>query len=92
MKEISKIYTAITIVQISFTLAALSIASLGVVIKHPFLVYFWYMTLGGILAILTTSLVMAVALVITRIFQQHPSSGGSAGKNGWFSRPKSAQA
>ena len=66
MKHISKLYTTITLIQISVTFTALSVSSLGVVIEHASLIYFWYLALGGITMILATSFVIGIALAFTR--------------------------
>jgi len=88
MKEIRKTYTTVSAIQVSITFFSLFVSSLGVVIKHPFLAYFWYLALGGMATILATSFVIGILVVINRIFHQDPSPGGSRGSHGWFPRPK----
>jgi hypothetical protein len=92
MKDIRNIHTAITCAQISVTLVSLSVSSLGVVIQHPILVFFWYMALSAIASILATSFVIGVALLLNRIIHPRSSRGGPRGRHSWPSRPRSAQA
>lgn len=66
MNSVSKLYTTLTYIQVYITFASLSVSSLGVVIKHTSLVYFWYLALCGIVMIMTTSFVMAIMLLLDR--------------------------
>lgn len=88
MKEIQKTYTTVSAIQVSITFFSLFLSSLGAVIKHPFMAFFWYLALGGIATILATSFVIGILVVITRIFHHDPSRDGSRGSHGWLPRPK----
>jgi CBS domain containing-hemolysin-like protein len=92
MKNIGKIHKTITLTQILITLISLSVSSLGIVIQHPILVYFWNLSLVSIASILATSFMIGVALLIIRIVNPRSSRGGPRGRDGWISRPKSIQA
>lgn len=73
MKEFVKLYTVITIIQLTIIILSLGISTLGIVIKHPFIIYFWYMSLCSIAMIMVTSFLIGVALMYTRIFVSQPS-------------------
>jgi hypothetical protein len=69
MKGFVKYHTAVTTVQLGLLTLSLCVASLGVVFEHPYLIYFWYLSLLCIAMILATSLLIAVALFLIRIFK-----------------------
>ena len=91
MKGIQKIYTTVTFTQLSVTFFALSISSLGMVIEHPLMTYFWYLALSGIATIPVTYLAMGFALAISRSIHRLSSCHGSKLGQDWLSRPKGLQ-
>jgi hypothetical protein len=68
MKGFIKLYTVITIIQLTIVILSLCVSTLGIVIKHPFIIYFWYLSLCGIAMMMATSFLIGVALIYTRIF------------------------
>jgi hypothetical protein len=68
MKGFVKLYTVITIIQLTIILLSLCVSTLGIVIKHHIIVYFWYLSLCGIAMMIVTSFFIGVALLYTRIF------------------------
>ena len=92
MKKINRIYTTILVIQASITLCSLAVASLGGVINHPYLAYFWYLGLIGIALTITTSLVVGTILALSQLLLRHSSRNGQKENQAWISRPKSARA
>jgi predicted anti-sigma-YlaC factor YlaD len=84
MKGLVKYHTTVTTVQFGLITLSLCISSLGAVIKHPSLVYFWYLGLFFIGMMLATSLLVAVILMLTRIFKPQ-----YARSQKWFTGPNS---
>jgi lysylphosphatidylglycerol synthetase-like protein (DUF2156 family) len=83
-KGLVKYHSVFTAVMLGLIMVALIISSLGIVIKHPYVIYFWYMGLFGIAMVLTTSMLVAVALVLSRIFKPR-----AIWDERWLSMPKS---
>lgn len=92
MKKISHIYTTILTIELSITLSSLSVSSLGGVINHPYLAYFWYLALIGIAMILITSLLVGTILALSHLVLRQSSRDSQGEDHGWVSRPKSARA
>jgi hypothetical protein len=67
MTEFAKFHKIITASQVTIATISLCLSSLGIVIKHPFLIYFWYLALSSIAMILATSFLIAVFLVLNRL-------------------------
>jgi lysylphosphatidylglycerol synthetase-like protein (DUF2156 family) len=84
MKGLVKYHSVFTTVMLGLIMLSLIISSLGVVLKHPYIIYFWYLGLFGIAMILTTSIFVAIALVLTRAFKPR-----SVWDERWLSMPKS---
>jgi hypothetical protein len=84
MKGFVKIYTVVTTIQLTVIILSLCVSTLGIVLKHPFIIYFWYLSLSGIAMMMATSFLIGVALLLTRLFAPHSSRE----RQGWFSRPK----
>jgi lysylphosphatidylglycerol synthetase-like protein (DUF2156 family) len=84
MKGLVKYHSAVTAIQLGFVVLSLCISSLGIIIKHPYVTNFWYLGLFGIVMMLATSLVVAVVLVLARIFKPDPTWNQR-----WLSAPKS---
>lgn len=84
MNELVKYHTVVTTVQLGIILLSLCITSLGIVIKHPYLIYFWYLGLFCMVTLLVTSILVAVALVLARVFKSAPRLNQR-----WLSVPKS---
>ena len=68
MKGLYKFHTTLITVQVVITLVSLTLSSLYVLIKQPFLVYFWYISLCGIVTMLATSFLVGLAIMFSRIF------------------------
>lgn len=81
MKGFVKFYTVVITVQFTIIILSLCISALGIVIKHPFIVYFWYLSLIAIAIMLATSFVIGIALLLTRVFFLQASKEGMR----WFS-------
>ncbi len=82
MKGFMKFHKVVTIIQLLIISLSLCIASLGLMIEHPFITYFWYLALLGIAMMMTTSFLIGVCLVMSRVFMPHASKHGKR----WFSR------
>jgi hypothetical protein len=68
MKGFVKLYSVITIIHLTIIIFSLCVSTLGIVIKHPFIIYFWYLGLCGIAMMVVTSLLIGVAFMCVRIF------------------------
>jgi hypothetical protein len=84
MNGFLKYHTAVTKVQFGLIMLSLCISSLGAVIKHPFLAYFWYLSLFFIAMMLATSVIVALTFVMARIFNPD-----YARNQRWFTGPNS---
>jgi hypothetical protein len=76
VKGFVKFYTVVTIIQLTVVILSLCVSTLGVVIKHPFVTYFWYLGLFGIGMMLATSFLIGIVLLLTRFFSTAALKGG----------------
>jgi hypothetical protein len=91
MHAFNKFYTSLIYIQVSFILVFLGCSSLGVMIKHPFLVYFWYLALWGIAFMMATSTIIGITLVSSRIRGRQSVNERLKRGHGWLSNPKGVQ-
>jgi hypothetical protein len=66
MQYNNNIYKTIIVAQSLIILSSLSVSSLAVAFDHASLIYFWYLSLSGIILIIITPITIA----ITRIFMR----------------------
>jgi len=88
MKKINKLYSTVIAIQLSITLSSLSVSSLGGVIKHPYLAYFWYLALIGIALIMATTLLAGLLLALSHAFHHRSSSDRARGNHDLLARPE----
>lgn len=91
MKKYSNLYTTITMFQVIIVVASLSIASLRGLFDVSYLIYFWYLSLAGMALIMSTSLVLGIALLLTRISKRYLTPNNSTGVYALFSKQKNCE-
>jgi hypothetical protein len=91
MNKFSKIHETLTLVQVSFTLSALTLTSLGGVVKQPFLVFFWYMGLFGIATIIVTNFIIGMVYISSRVARRLSINLKAKRSPGRLPRPKGVQ-
>jgi len=69
VNNLSKIYTNLTVILVSIILSSLSVSSLAVVLEHAYLVYFWYLALGGVAMMVAISFMIGVSLLLGRFIK-----------------------
>lgn len=67
MNELIKFYTVFVLTQFWITCISLFIASLGVAIKHPLTVFFWYLSQLSIVATIAACFVVGIVLILVRL-------------------------
>jgi hypothetical protein len=77
MTEVNKVHKIITFTQALTAIVSLSLASLWVVIEHPFLIYMWYLGLSSIASMIVVSFAIGISLMINRAMYRNASSGFS---------------
>ncbi|MEJ2611232.1 MAG: hypothetical protein P8179_14410 [Candidatus Thiodiazotropha sp.] len=89
MQYNNNVYRIITVVESLIIMSSLAISSLGVVFDYAYLVYFWYLALGGILMMMTTTITLGVTFLLCRLFSSNAVISRSYDINGILSKSKS---
>jgi hypothetical protein len=87
VKGFVNFHTVVTIAQLTIIILSLCVSTLGIVIEHPFVIYFWYLSLFAMAMMLLTSFLIGLVLLSTRYFMLQPLAEGQR----WFTRPNSIQ-
>jgi hypothetical protein len=80
-------HTAVTTIQVIIIILSLCVSTMGIVIEHPIITYFWYLSLIGIATMLATSLIIGLVYLYVQLFIPLSTRGGQR----WFSRAKGIQ-
>jgi hypothetical protein len=70
MKKVSNVYKKAIAIQAAIAFISLCIASLGVVIDHPLLIYVWYLALACIFSSIATSFIIGTSVILAKLLKK----------------------
>jgi ABC-type Na+ efflux pump permease subunit len=70
MKTVSNIGKNAIVIQAAIAFFSLCIASLGVVINHPLLIYVWYLALACIFSTIATSFIVGIGIILANFLKK----------------------